>query len=145
MTAMPGRPEAQSDMPADIAIDAVRHGDYDQVVTLFAQLGTAYACDPANPRTREIFNLYVDDDRKHGFVARLNDKIVGVILFEITPVLSSTFAHGRNDGLAVDPSARGRLGARYMVKASDPQVISIYRRMPDLEERGVYFYDRPVN
>ncbi|WP_404650778.1 GNAT family N-acetyltransferase [Bradyrhizobium sp. USDA 336] len=160
LSSMP-RPEVTADsgkpVLGAIAITRLRESDYRAVVELFRHLGPKYSCDLNDPRTKSTFDLYLADERKHGLVARLGDRIVGVILYEITPVLSIGFSHGRNDGLAVDPEFRGlgiaklllrsvlshcrEVGATtYMVKASNPKVISLYRSMPDLVERGIYFY-----
>ncbi len=143
-----------------VLIDRVRRADYYRVVELFGLLGPRYQCDPEDPRTREVFEFYLHDPRKAALAARDGDALVGVLLFEITPVLSPTHLHARADGMAVAPSHRGRgighaLVREYlraaaergatsvMAKASDPRVIAMYRRMPELTERGVYFYYDP--
>ena len=147
-------------MTGEITIERVRADELEDVVRIFAHLGARYSAPADDPRTREVFELYVNDERKVGLVARQEGRAVGVLLFEITPVLSPTLLHARADGMAVLPEARGRgIGHRllrrafemagergitsFLIKASDPDVIAMYRRMPELSERGVYFYYNP--
>lgn len=143
-----------------LLIERVRPEDLAAVVRLFSLLGPRYTCNPEDPRSRKVFDLYVSDQQKFGLVARLGDRIVGVILFEITPLLAPTYLQGRADGMVVDPAYRRRgiahkllrqalaIGKQrgvtsFLIKASDPEVIAIYRRMEELQERGVYFYYNP--
>ncbi|MEL7059258.1 MAG: GNAT family N-acetyltransferase [Acidobacteriota bacterium] len=134
--------------------------DYERVVELFALLGPRYAADVADPKTRRVFDLYLDDERKVAVAARVDGQLVGILLFEVTPLLAPTLCHARADGMVVDPAFQRRgIGLRllraglrvtaergatsFLAKASDPAVIDLYRRVPELEERGVYFYYNP--
>jgi ribosomal protein S18 acetylase RimI-like enzyme len=145
----------------EVEVELVAAGDYAGVVRVFSLLGRRYTCDADDPATWRAFEHYLTGARgKVGLVARIDGEVVGTMLFEITPVLSPTHKHARADGLAVSPAHRHRgIGRRllrrafqiaadrgvtsFMIKASDPEVIELYRRTPELHERGVYFYHDP--
>lgn len=144
-----------------LEISAPRMDDYRRVVEIFGALGDSYACDPELPATRAVYMNYVRGLEKRGYVARLNGVVVGVILFELSRLLSRSYLQIRHDGLAVDPVFRRRgigvallrkvltisdaLGAtNVLIKASDPDVIALYRGLPEVKERGVYFYYTPA-
>jgi ribosomal protein S18 acetylase RimI-like enzyme len=148
-------------MSASVRIAPVEASHFEDVVRLFALLGPRYTAAFDDPGTREVFDRYLGDERKVGLVGLDGEQVVGVLLFEVTPVLSPTHAHARADGMVVAPSHRGRgiahgllreafaIGAErrvtsFMIKASDAAVIAMYRRMPELTERGVYFYHNCV-
>lgn len=137
-----------------------RAGDFRRVVEIFSALGASYTCDPGSPRTHAIYMNYVRGIEKKGYVARVGGVVAGVILFELAPLLSSNHLQIRHDGLAVDPVYRKRgigvallrkvlafsrvAGAtNVLIKASDPGVIALYRSMPEVNERGIYFYYTP--
>jgi ribosomal protein S18 acetylase RimI-like enzyme len=145
----------------DVEVDLATAGDYEGVVRGFSLLGKRYTSSVEDPATWRAFEHYLTGARgKVGLVARIEGEVVGTMLFEITPVLSPTHKHARADGLAVSPAYRNRgIGRRllrrafqiaaergvtsFMIKASDPGVIELYRRTPELRERGVYFYYDP--
>jgi GNAT superfamily N-acetyltransferase len=142
-------------------LDSVRSHDLERVVELASSLGPRYSCDPDDPATARVFDLYARSDDKGGLVARAADgEAVGVYLFDLTPIFSPTHLHARGDLMAVDPAHRGRgLADRmmraaweiaaerrvtsFLCKSSVPGVIEWYRRVPELEERGVYYYYDP--
>jgi ribosomal protein S18 acetylase RimI-like enzyme len=153
------RPSAST--ATSVALDAIRGDDFDAIVRLAASLGPRYTSDPGDPETRHVFELYERGERKGGLVARTSDgEIVGVYLYDLTPVFSPTNVHGRGDLMAVDPAFRGRGIARemmaeawsqaaaegitsFLAKSSVPEVIAWFRSVPQLDERGVYFYYDP--
>ncbi len=141
----------------EIQIDTLKEGDFQEVVRIFSMLGPRYTADVQDPRTRDVFNLYLGATAKRGLVARCGGSVAGVVLFELSAILGPGYLHARNDGIAVDPEYRGRgiakrllrrafdltaaEGAKtYMIKASDRRAIEMYRRMDEVRERGVYFY-----
>jgi ribosomal protein S18 acetylase RimI-like enzyme len=142
-------------------LGALRPEDYLPLVELFSKLGARYTCDAGDPATRAVFESYLSDERKTAVAARVDGALSGVLLFEVTPGLSASGRVARADGMVVSPAHRGRgIGhallreafrvaaargaAHFLIKASDPGVIAMYRRMPDLLEEGVYFYHDPV-
>lgn len=144
-----------------LEISSPRAGDYRRVVEIFSELGDSYSCDPTLSATQAIYMNYVRGLEKRGYVARVDGVVAGVILFELSPLLSSGYLQIRHDGLAVDPSFRGRgigvallrkvlalsrvVGAtNVLIKASAPRVIALYRSLPEIEERGIYFYYTPL-
>jgi GNAT superfamily N-acetyltransferase len=144
-----------------VSLDAIRSEDFEPVVALAASLGPRYASDPRDPATREVFELYERGERKGGLVARTpQGDVVGIYLYDLAPVFSPTNLHGRGDLMAVDPAFRGRgvagrmmaeawsLAATqgitsFLAKSSVPEVIAWFRSIPELDERGVYFYYDP--
>ncbi|MET3620249.1 hypothetical protein C6Q14_23395 [Burkholderia ambifaria] len=143
-----------------LQISAPRAADYRRVVEIFSALGDSYSCDPAMPATRAVFMNYVRGIGKRGYVARVNNVVVGVILFELSPLLSRGYLQIRHDGLAVDSAFRKRgIGVallrkvlalshtvnatNVLIKASDPRVVALYRGLPEVKERGIYFYYTP--
>ncbi|ASL49071.1 hypothetical protein bAD24_p01910 (plasmid) [Burkholderia sp. AD24] len=144
----------------ELVLDVPRSADFERVVEIFSALGASYRCDPAEAMTRAVYMNYVRGVGKRGFLARVEGKVAGVILFELSPLLSRRYLQIRHDGLAVDPAYRRRgIGVallrrvlafsraadatNVLIKASDPGVIALYRSLPEVDERGVYFYYTP--
>lgn len=155
-----GGAEPRARRSESFTISPPRTTDFARVVEIFAALGPSYACDPESPITRAVYMNYVRGLNKMGFVAKVDGVVVGVILFELSPLLSRRYMQIRHDGLAVDASyrkrgigvgllrevlalSRARGATNVLIKASEPSVITLYRSLPEVEERGIYFYYTP--
>ncbi|MCS7480344.1 GNAT family N-acetyltransferase [Umezawaea endophytica] len=120
-------------------------------------LGPRYRSSADDPRCREVVQRYCDGDGKGAVVARHRGVVVGLCFFDITPILAPTYLHARGDMMIVDPAYRGRgisttmiraawrlaadRGAStFLTKTSTPQVLDWFRSLPELHERGAYFF-----
>ncbi|MFC5428827.1 GNAT family N-acetyltransferase [Paraburkholderia denitrificans] len=150
-------PELRSE---SFTISVPRTADFARVLEIFAALGPNYECDPESSVARSVYMNYVRGLDKRGFVAKVDSVVAGVILFELSPMLSRRYIQIRHDGLAVDLAYRkrgigvgllrkvlafscARGATNVLIKASEPGVIALYRSLPEIEERGIYFYYTP--
>lgn len=147
-----------TDTDVDIEYGPPHIGDLDRIVELVnSMLGPRYRSSATDPRCREIVQLYCDGDGKGAVVARHRGVVVGLCFFDITPILAPTYLHARGDMMIVDSAYQGRGIAKRMIRAawqlaanrgvstfltktSTPQVLDWFRSLPELHERGTYFF-----
>lgn len=142
------------------AIRNVVPEDYLECLQMFKEMGERYTLDPADEEIYGIFQQYTMHQKKLGFVAYEveTEQILGCLFIEIGNMLCKSGKQGRGEGMVIKPQFRGNGVGRslldnaaeilkqrgvpdFVVRAptSWPS-IDFYRSLPQLEERGVYFY-----
>lgn len=149
---------ARSGTELDIEYSRPRAGDLDAVLALLSRdFGPHYRMSADDENAVRIMRAYADGEYKSGIIARAGDQLAGFILYDLTDIFAPTGRHARTDYAAVDPAFRKRgimaqllhraweQAARegaclFLHKSSVPIMVDFLRRLPQSEERGVYFF-----
>lgn len=145
-------------MTDTIVFSRPRPEDLAEIVALLGDhLGAHYHMRADDPRAVALMEAYARGERKSGVIARSGAHVAGFVLYDLTPLFSPTGVQARADYGVVAPAFRKRglmrellhrswqqaasEGAElFLHKSSVPVMIDLFRRMPEAEERGSYFF-----